>query len=898
MIAAKILKRLNANKLIIILLGFIFSTNLCASQIILKGFVRNSKQEPIAFANIVVKKGSSIAVLHYTYTNETGAYKLNLPSGLYKISFSNLGYETKTVEIEIQESKQELQQDMNLKEMPFSLNEVVVKTSLPIKIKKDTIIFNAKSFLKGDEQVVEDLLKKIPGIKVLSDGTIKIGNQEIEKLMIDGDDLLESGYKILSKNMPVKPIDKIELFQNYSNNKHLKGIENSQKVALNLTLKENAKNIWFGNTLLGYGLVSANRYEFKTNVMNFGKKNKYFFLSNLNNVGFDAVGDINHLIRPNRYDEVSHIGDNQSAFSIITLNPFLPDLKLKRIKINNDEMISLNSIFTLSKKDKLKVLLLLNTDENSIVRNKEQYYNVGDTNFQNLEKNIIKNKQITGFAKLDYTSEISKTKTLELSFKINKTNDNINSDLKFNNTLLNENLNSYNHLLDQKIVFTNKYKPKKVIIFTGRYINEATPQDYTVNQFVFQGLFPENANNTKQYSRNKMQFAGIETHLFNKLENGNLFELKIGNQFRKDELDTRLDLFPENSNIALLDNYKNNLSYTSNDLYISVKQQFKFKTISIAPQFDIHQLFNQLLQNNTKSNQTPLFINPKFTFDWEINDKSKIILTGAYNSKNNNVSDLYSGFIHTAFRDLTKGVAAFNQLRATVGTINYTNGNWNDTFFFNTLIIVSKNHDYLGTNSTITQNYNISEKILIKNQNFISLSSDIDYYFRAIKSNMKVFFNVSVIDYKNVVNNSDLRKVMNNNTSTGVELRSGFKSLFNFHIGTKYSFSKVVSNATNSFTDNLSFLNLSFIWNKKVNFQVQSERYYFGNLDNANKEYYFLDFEGKYTLKNNKITFFISANNLFNTKVFKNYTVSDVYITKTEFGLMPRYMLLKLEYKF
>lgn len=59
--------------------------------------------------------------------------------------------------------------------------------------------------------MVEDLLKRIPGLTVESDGTIKVGNQEVEKIMIEGDDFFERGYKLLTKNMPAKPIYKIEL---------------------------------------------------------------------------------------------------------------------------------------------------------------------------------------------------------------------------------------------------------------------------------------------------------------------------------------------------------------------------------------------------------------------------------------------------------------------------------------------------------------------------------------------------------------------------------------------------------------------------------------------------------------------------------------------------------------
>lgn len=86
------------------------------------------------------------------------------------------------------------------------------------------------------------------------------------------------GYKILTKNMPVNPIDKIELLQKYSNNKHLKGIENSNKVALNLTLKEDFKRRWFGNVQAGHNIGALGRYEARSNLINFGNKSKYLLL--------------------------------------------------------------------------------------------------------------------------------------------------------------------------------------------------------------------------------------------------------------------------------------------------------------------------------------------------------------------------------------------------------------------------------------------------------------------------------------------------------------------------------------------------------------------------------------------------------------------------------------------
>ena len=195
--------------------------------------------------------------------------------------------------------------------------------------------------------------------------------------MIDGDDFFEKGYKLVTKNMPVNAIDKIELYQNYSNNKLLKGIENSDKVALNLTLKEDSKRIWFGNFYGGYNILLDNKFEYKGNLMNFGKKSKHYFFTNGNNIGIDAKGDINQLISPYRYDEPSSIGDNQTSKTLISLNYDLPKLNKRRVNINNDKLLSLNSIFSISKSIKLKTIGFINKTETNFFKNSiQQFVNI------------------------------------------------------------------------------------------------------------------------------------------------------------------------------------------------------------------------------------------------------------------------------------------------------------------------------------------------------------------------------------------------------------------------------------------------------------------------------------------------------------------------------------------
>ncbi|WP_026708960.1 hypothetical protein [Flavobacterium frigidarium] len=153
-------------------------------------------------------------------------------------------------------------------------------------------------------------------------------------------------------------------------------------------------------------------------------------------------------------------------------------------------------------------------------------------------------------------------------------------------------------------------------------------------------------------------------------------------------------------------------------------------------------------------------------------------------------------------------------------------------------------------------------------------------------------------NFKNSVNNTNLREVTNLGVDYGFELRSGFKGFFNYHLGSKWNYNQVKTSIKNDFTDNVSFIDLSMQFNDEINVQVQGERYYFGNLGKDNNKYYFLDAEARYVVDSNKLTFFLSGKNLFNTKTFKNYSVSDISISQGEYHLIPRYVLLKMEYRF
>ncbi|MFY7669800.1 carboxypeptidase-like regulatory domain-containing protein [Tenacibaculum sp. MEBiC06402] len=882
-------------KIFFVSVFFCFFYNHLTSQTVITGNVKTVNNEPIYQVNVIVKDQSEKTIVNYTSTNEEGAFSLTInKTGKLNLTFSLLGFETQNIPIDILKLGDK-SFSIVLKEKSFELNEVVVKSERSIKIKKDTIVFNVKSFTKGNEEVVEDLLKNIPGLDVDADGTIKIGNQEIEKVMVDGDDFFEKGYKVLTKNLPPNPIDKVEVLKNYSNNKHLKGVEESEKVALNLVLKEDAKRVWFGNAVAGYGIASENRYTFQSNLANFGKKNKYYFITNMNNIGSDATGDISNLMYSFRIDQPSSIGDNEKVNNLLGLDAFIPNFKDSRTNLNNTELVSLNAIFNPTKKLRIKPIVFLNWDENDFFRNSTENFQTANTTFSNTENFSLRKKRITGFGKLDITYNASKKSTLEIITKYNRERQNNISDLIFNNRSTIEHFKSKKTLFDNKATFTSKLNKNRVILATSRYIYESLPENYSINQFLYDDLFPNvTSNNIAQINDNNMTFWGLEGHLLDRRKKGNLLEVQIGNQLRKDNLTSSFQLKDDNFIAETPNDYQNNLSYLSNDLYLKTKYLLKLnKKVSFNANLGVHQLFNRF----NKSSEQQFFVNPKLGFTWKINNNNKISSSYSYNTTNSKILDIYDNFILRGFRSFSKGTGQFNLLNSSSAFFNYTFGNWGSRFFANTSIVYNKNHDFFSTNSIINQNYSQAEKILIKDRDFLSINSSIDRYFKFISSNLKLDFGISSANYKNIVNSSNLREVISKNYSYGLELRSGFNSFFNYHIGTKWLTNQIKTSTSNSFTNNISFLDLSFTFDK-VNADFQLERYAFGNVNKDNSAYYFADFNLRYTLKKNKTKLSLTGKNLFNTNRFKELRISDIGTSTNEYRLVPRYILLKFDYRF
>src|SRR5581483_2435280 len=112
--------------------------------------------------------------------------------------------------------------------------EVVVKASPKVSVKRDTVSFSADAFMDNSEKVVEDLLKKIPGIDIAKDGSITVNGKKVERILVEGDDLFKKDYAVLSRNLSADVIDKVQVIDNYTSNVLLKGLVSNDNKVINL----------------------------------------------------------------------------------------------------------------------------------------------------------------------------------------------------------------------------------------------------------------------------------------------------------------------------------------------------------------------------------------------------------------------------------------------------------------------------------------------------------------------------------------------------------------------------------------------------------------------------------------------------------------------------------------
>lgn len=235
-------------------------------------------------------KDSSRAALSFTDKNGNFIFD-SLPRKNFILYITYIGYQPLMYNAKVPLQTEHVDVgNIQIKRTGLTLSEVeILQAKPPVKITKDTIEFNASQFKTKDNASVEDLFKKISGIQIDQDGTIRMNGQVIKSVMVNGRLLLGSGDpKTISRNLQADLIDKVQVITKNTENGLNSGETNK---VINITIKKNKQNIISGE--LGGSIGSSDRFATKANVSRFKEHQQILLIGNGNNT--NGIPDINYV---------------------------------------------------------------------------------------------------------------------------------------------------------------------------------------------------------------------------------------------------------------------------------------------------------------------------------------------------------------------------------------------------------------------------------------------------------------------------------------------------------------------------------------------------------------------------------------------------------------------------
>ena len=263
--------------------------------------VDDKTDEPVAYATASVTLQGAKEPEKYVLTDADGVGTLvKLKKGVYTVKAELMGYESYQKQVTVEKNVDlgviRMKEDAEVLEAAK-----VTDIGNPILVKKDTVEYTASSFKTSDNDMLEELLKKLPGVEVESDGSITANGEPIKKITIDGKTFFLDDPQLASKNIPAKMIEKVKVVEKKSDQARFTGIDDGEEeMVIDLSLRPGMLQGWFGNLMGGGGhdVPGANsdmndwRYQGAAMVGRFTEESQISVILNANNTNNRGFNDV------------------------------------------------------------------------------------------------------------------------------------------------------------------------------------------------------------------------------------------------------------------------------------------------------------------------------------------------------------------------------------------------------------------------------------------------------------------------------------------------------------------------------------------------------------------------------------------------------------------------------
>ena len=352
-------------KIYLLVLTFFVATLLLAQKNgSVKGLAFDTiSKQPVSAATITVLERKDSSLVTFTMTGNDGRFELKgLANGDYRLLITHVNYHNSNKYFSISDAHKNADMgNLVMNDKAKVLEEVVLANEAPpVTLINDTIQYNAGSFKTQPNASVEQLLKKLPGVKVEKDGTIKAQGETVSRVLVDGKEFFGNDPKIATKNLPADAVDKVQVYDKQSDQAQLTGFEDGNyEKTINLKLKKDKKKGVFGKVNAGAG--NKERYEGKFNVNSF-KGARQFSAIGMGNTAWGGGLNYNNIIGTKLDFQSNYFYNryNPNTESHIQRQYILPDTSYYNANtysdnLNNTHRLNLNMLYQLDSMNSIRI---------------------------------------------------------------------------------------------------------------------------------------------------------------------------------------------------------------------------------------------------------------------------------------------------------------------------------------------------------------------------------------------------------------------------------------------------------------------------------------------------------------------------------------------------------------
>ena len=332
-----------------------------AAQTKLNGTVTTTKSEALADVSVVLMPKGSDNVIGFTFTDDDGRFTLETAAGTDSLTLKVFGLNVEQVSRDIANRSQTV--DFTVGEKVTELREVVVNEQ-KMWGGHDTINYAVSAFASEKDQVIGDVLKKLPGIDVKESGEITYQGKGINKFYIENLDLLQGRYGIATNNIAARDVATVQVLENHQPVRALEDVQFSDRAAINLKLKPEAKGTFSVNARVGMGAYPQPLPKGKGEMsllrdvelagMFFGRTFQNMTTLKSNNAGHDLTRELTQF----------NASSMPSAESYLSLRmPSPPGISKERWLRNDSHAATANNLFKIGTSAQLNVNIIGYTDK-------------------------------------------------------------------------------------------------------------------------------------------------------------------------------------------------------------------------------------------------------------------------------------------------------------------------------------------------------------------------------------------------------------------------------------------------------------------------------------------------------------------------------------------------------